>query len=301
MNDTILTVGTFDGVHQGHQKLLLKMFHTAKRENLRSVVLTYSDHPAYTFNRNPDHKVLTPLQCKLEMIKEMGIEHIELLDFTEDFAKTKAKVFLSEIIMKRFNPRIIVVGYDSHFGYQREGTYAFLKKQRKKHGYKTMYISPTMQGTKPVSSTTIRNMLSLGDLDTANKLLNRPYRMFGKVIHGLEIGRGMGFPTANIELCDPHQLVPRLGIYLSKVLIDNVPYFGLTNIGKSPTLRNDGKTIVETYVIDFDQDLYGREISIDFLRRLRDEKRFGTKEELVDAMRADLSLARAIISNEILQ
>ncbi|PKN78262.1 MAG: bifunctional riboflavin kinase/FAD synthetase [Candidatus Cloacimonetes bacterium HGW-Cloacimonetes-1] len=301
MNDTILTIGTFDGVHQGHQKLLHKMFHTAKRENLTSVVITYSDHPAHTFKRNPDHRVLTPLQCKLEMIKEMGIEHIELLDFTEDFAKTKARVFLSEIIMKRFNPRIIVVGYDSHFGYQREGTYAFLRKQRKKHGYETMYVSPTMQGTKPVSSTSIRNMLSVGDLDTANKLLNRPYRMFGKVVHGQAIGRELGFPTANIELCDAHQLIPRLGIYLSKVLINNDSYFGLTNIGKGPTVRNDGKTIVETYVIDLDQDLYGCDISIDFLRRLRDEKLFGTKEELIDAMRADLSLARTIISNEILQ
>ncbi len=297
MNRSIVTIGTFDGVHVGHQRLLTKVSITAKRSGLRSVAITYDRHPSQVLRPEQGLRILTPLADKIEMIKSCGIDQVEILAFTDEFSKVGAEKFLEDFIVKPHQPQTIVVGYDSHFGHKRQGTFAFLRKKRKFGGYDTMYVNALNHNKKPVSSTMIRNMLSDGNLDTANLLLNRPYKIRGQVASGKGLGRDLGFPTANIVPLDQFQLIPRSGIYLCKVHIDQDVYFGLTNIGKSPTLKPSLVDEIETFVIDFEGNLYGMEIEIEMIKRFRDEKKFGSKQELIDAMRHDLSLARDQISH----
>ncbi len=298
MKETILSIGTFDGVHSGHQRLLNKVSITARRAGLRSVAITYDRHPAHVLRPEQGLKILTPISYKTELIKSCGIDHVEVIPFTEEFSKVDAETFLHEYVVKPFQPQTIVVGYDSHFGHKRQGTFAFLRKQRKYGHYTTLYVNALSHDKHPISSTMIRSMLQAGNLDTANLLLNRAYRIKGKVTQGKGLGKELGFPTANIELDDSRQLIPRSGIYLCRVYIQGKQYFGLTNIGKSPTLKPSDAEEIETFIIDFEADIYGCEIEIEMLKRFRDEKKFSSKEELVDAMRFDLSVARELIDYE---
>jgi riboflavin kinase/FMN adenylyltransferase len=292
MNRSIVTIGTFDGVHIGHQRLLTKVSITAKRAGLRSIAITYDRHPSQVLRPEQGLRILTPLADKIDMIKSCGIDQVEILQFTEEFSTIKAETFLNDFVVKPHQPQTIVVGYDSHFGNKRQGTFAFLRKRRKYGNYNTLYVNAINHDKKPISSTMIRNMLSDGNLDTANLLLNRAYKIRGQVVPGKGLGRELGFPTANIVPLDQLQLVPRAGIYLCKVQLQGSTYFGLTNIGKSPTLKPSLSDEIETYVIDFEGNLYGCEIEIEMIKRFRDEKKFGSKQELIDAMRHDLSLAR---------
>lgn len=298
MKNTILTIGTFDGVHLGHQRLLNKVFYTAKRMDLHSIAITYDGHPAYVLHPEKHLQILTPTPTKKELILACGIDEVVILPFTEELSQISALTFLHENILKQYNPAIIVVGHDSHFGHKRLGTYSFLKKQRKKGNYDTIYVTAIKHNDKPISSTMIRNMLTNGDLDTANMLLNRPYRINGKVIAGKGLGKTLGFPTANLLPLDSHQLIPRSGIYFSKLHVKGKLFFGLTNIGISPTLKSEPELVIESYIIDFDEDIYGEEIGIEMIKRIRDEKKFASKAELTDAMRVDLSLARQLMDYE---
>ncbi len=295
---TIVTIGTFDGVHSGHQRLLNKVVSLAKKQDLHSIAITYNNHPSLVIRPEKETRILTPTLYKKELILSLGLDEVVTLPFTSEFARIKASVFLDEYILKPYMPQIIVMGHDSHFGFKREGTVQFLRKNSHDGGFEVVYVSALMQGTKPVSSTMIRNLINLGDLDTANMLLRRNYRISGFVGKGMGIGRALGFPTANILPIDSQQLIPRTGIYFCKVYIGDKVFLGLTNIGKSPTLKSVDKVEIETYIIDFDRDIYGEEVSVEFVKRLRDEKKFGSKTELIDAMKGDLSKAREIADYE---
>lgn len=298
MTKTILTIGTFDGVHLGHQRLLNKVSISARRNSMKSVVITYDKHPSLLLRPQSEPKLLTPTLCKVSLIEACGIDEVVLLPFTTEFSQLDAKVFLREYILQRHDPALIVMGYDSHFGHGRKGNYSFLKKQRKFADFDTMYVSALLHNGKPLSSTMIRTYLTMGDVDQANSLLGRPYRIYGKVVKGKGIGNTLGFPTANINLMEANQLLPRSGIYFCRVYIEGAAFFGLTNIGTSPTLKSTDNIEVETFIIDYHGDVYDKEIEIDMLKRLRDEKKFGSQIELVDAMRQDLARARQLIANE---
>ena len=188
---SILTIGNFDGVHLGHHKLLSVLVDFAKQRGSRSVVLSYTDHPAFILEAHPLPKVLCPAEYKKRQLHNLGIDEVELLSFNVDFAKITANSFLRDYIMPVWNPELIIVGYDSHFGYQRKGDYHFLKQYRHQYCYEVEYVQPLLYNGDPVSSSMIRNLLLKGDIDTANKLLAKPYRLFGEVGHG--IGKGESF------------------------------------------------------------------------------------------------------------
>ena len=294
--NSVLTIGTFDGLHLGHQKLLKKVVEIAQAEKLQSVVISYKDHPAFILRAKALPKMLCPITLKQRELAKIGIDRIELLDFTPELAKTPPLKFLKEYVIPTFHPKVIVMGYDSHFGHLRQGNYEFLCRHSQELGYRVEYLEPLLYEGKPISSSTIRNLLSLGKIETANNLLGRAYCLIGTVIHSYSNGRKIGFPTANLKLLYPHQLIPKNGIYLSRIRYQEKVYFGLTNIGISPTLKNSGIIEIETHILDFSGDLYGETLEIELLHYFREEKMFKKVDELKDAIQKDIAMARTIIS-----
>jgi riboflavin kinase/FMN adenylyltransferase len=291
----ILSIGNFDGVHLGHRELLRGMVSLAKSLQLPSVVITYTDHPAFVLNKRPRPLLLTPSSRKAQLLKELGVDLVRLIPFTQEFARTSAADFLKGFLIPEYHPHTIVVGYDSHFGHAREGTLAFLKQHASIYGYRCRYQKPFMDDGSVVSSSRIRASIKEGRLEEANRMLGTPYKLYGKVVGGQGLGRGLGFPTANLGLDDPHQLVPRAGVYLSRTLLSGQAFFGLTNIGTSPTLKHTDETVVETYMLDYDKEIYGAALELELLSYLRPEETFDSVEALKLAMHSDLSRARAMI------
>jgi len=294
-NNSVLTIGNFDGIHLGHRKLLSRVVDIARNENLMSVVLSYTDHPAFILKAHATPKMLCPATLKKHELLALGIDNVELLSFTKELANTPALKFLQEYILPVWQPKVIVMGYDSHFGHRRLGNYQLLSHHAADNGYRVEYIDPLLSEDKPISSSMIRELLSAGKTELANRLLGKPYRLMGVIGHGTSRGHSFGFPTANLILSCPHQLIPKCGIYLSKVFLDDEAHFGLTNIGTSPTLKHTHETVVETYMLDFNDNLYGARFELELLRYLRPEETFRSAEELARAMQGDLARAQMMI------
>ncbi len=295
----VVSIGNFDGLHRGHRKLLAAMVSIARQHGLRSVVISYSTHPAFTLRKDAPPLLLTPSSRKISLLRELGVDEVVLLPFDADFAKLSAEQFLHDILIPRFAPEVIVVGYDSHFGFQRGGTHDFLRSHAHQYGFTCQYIEPCLHNGVPVSSSMIRSLLLSGDIKTANALLESPYTLQGSVVRGAGLGTGLGFPTANLGLEDLHQLIPRHGIYLSKVHWQQRELFGLTNIGISPTLKKSTNTEVETYIMDLSENLSGASLSLELLDYIREERHFASREELIAAMRQDEIQARSMISGDL--
>jgi riboflavin kinase/FMN adenylyltransferase len=295
---SVISIGTFDGLHLGHRKLLNRVREIAHAEQLQSVIITYKDHPAFVLNSRALPKLLCPSEIKYRELKNLGIDRVEMLDFSMELASTPPEDFLCNILLPRWHPKVIVMGYDSHFGKNRRGNRQFLEMHAERYGFRVEYVEPELYEGKPVSSTTIRELLTAGRIELANYLLGRKYRLSGKVAKGIARGREFGFPTANLLLSNPHQLLPAQGIYLSRAIVGGKTFFGLTNIGKSPTVKRSGIIEIETFLIDFSGDIYGDDLQVELLRYLREEKMFASIDELIDAMQRDLIRARALIAEE---
>ncbi|NLO43460.1 MAG: bifunctional riboflavin kinase/FAD synthetase [Candidatus Cloacimonetes bacterium] len=291
---SVISIGTFDGIHLGHRSLILRMMEIAQELDMQSVIISFYDHPTYTLKSPNAPPLLCLSPVKKRELERLGIDEVDLMKFTSELAATSAEDFLESIVNK-WHPKVIVVGYDSHFGAGRRGDREFLEHKSEQYGYRVEYIPPLLFEGKPVSSSTIRQALSDGRIDDANELLGRRYRLLGKVVQGLGKGRDFGFPTANVALDNPHQLVPKEGLYLTISEIRDTKYFGLTNIGKSPTVKTHGIVEIETFLIDFKGNLYGDEIEVELIKYLREEKMFANTDELISAMNKDLAHARELI------
>lgn len=297
MKKSVLSIGNFDGLHLGHRKFLLEVVNTAKDLGLRSVVMTFDNHPAGVV-RGEKYTTLLPIRQKLRMMHELGVDEIPILHFDEEMAKTSAEDFLRKDMVEAFSPAVIVMGHDSRFGSGRTGDLEFMKSRQSQYGFELQVVEPLLDGDRVVSSSVIRKILAAGDLAEANRLLGAPYTIYGTVEHGAGLGRRLGFPTANLRLEEPLQLLPRSGVYLSKAWLNDQSFLGLTNIGTSPTVKHTGKTEVETHILDFDRQIYGQQLRVELLSFLREEKMFSSKETLRDAMREDLSKARTLAKRE---
>lgn len=294
MNKAI-TIGNFDGIHLGHRKLLSVLTAEAKARELVSSVLTYTNHPAYTLFHPQQPMLLSPLNRKLDKLRILGVQDTDLVVFDNNFAHISAEDFLKDYLIPKHSPQLIIVGFDSHFGYNREGTYEFLQQHSKKYNYDLIYVEPELHQGTPISSSLIRTKLRAGAIELANRLLGEPYTMWGRVVRGKGLGRTLGFPTANLMLEEAQQLIPAKGIYLSRAQIGDKRYFGLTNLGTSPTVKSDAILEIETFLIDFDADIYDCDMAVSLLSRVRDEKTFGSKEELIEAMHCDLQMGREMM------
>lgn len=280
----ILTIGTFDGVHIGHQKILKHIVALAQKEGLVPTVLTLFPHPRMVLQKDDNIKLLNTIDERIQLLKNIGIERVIVKEFTKEFANLSAKDYVEQILVKELNTKQIVIGYDHHFGKNRSANIDDLKIFAKEFNFKVEEISAQEIEDVTVSSTKIRKALDNGNIEVANAYLDYNYFISGEVVKGKGIGRTLDYPTANIRIKESYKLIPRDGVYVVKSVIDNTTVFGMMNIGTNPTVSGKARSI-EVHFFDFDKDIYGNVLKIEFLHWLRSEQKF----ENLDALKKQLS------------
>lgn len=289
--NTVLTVGTFDGVHKGHRALIQKLIEVAKEKNARSVVVTFDPHPREVINAGTNEvKLITTLNERARVLNDLGVDMMIVIPFTRDFSLLTSNEFIEDVLIKKIGVSGFIIGYDHQFGRNREGTISSVKNMSSKYGFDVHVIEAQEIGESTVSSTLIRKTLeNSGEVDKVRSFLGRDYELSGLVIHGDKRGRTIGFPTANLSLTDLRKVVPKNGVYAVKVEIEKDPklYFGMMNIGYRPTFTETKKLSIEVHIFDFNQDIYGKIVSVKFTKRIRDEKSFSGKDELVQQLKID--------------
>lgn len=292
---SVVTIGSFDGFHQGHIDIINSLKLKAKEFGLLSVVITFYPHPRSVLAKDFDLKLLTPLDEKKRFLSELSVDYLYIIKFDKEFSKKTYKDFFQQIILNKANAEHLVIGYDHKFGKNRDGDKNKLIEYTKDHGIGMTVVGPKEVDNETVSSTKIRTALLNGNIQIANKMLGRYYLLGGVVVEGAKRGRTLGFPTANLGLKDDNKLIPQNGVYFVKVKLKSFTYFGVANIGLRPTFNNVIEPITEVYILDFDNDIYGENISIEFIRRIRNEKKFGSKEELEKNIKLDVKKTREFI------
>jgi len=292
----VLTLGMFDGVHIGHQSILKQLNTIAKEIDGKSVLITFNPHPRMVLQPNCDLKFLNTLEEKENVLRQFGLEHLIIQAFTTDFSQVTSVEFVKNLLVDKINIHTLVIGYDHHFGKNREGNYEQLEILSKEFGFNLVQIEAVDCNDIAVSSTKVRNALIEGNIAYANKALNYHYPLSGEVVHGDKIGRTLGFPTANLQV-DPNKLIPKDGVYAVNVFVDNQKYLGLLSIGFRETVTNSREHRVEVNILDFNQDIYGETIRLEFLGHLRDEKKFNSLDDLITAMNQDKENAIKLYGN----
>jgi len=292
---TVITIGNFDGVHTGHQSLVKKVIERAQVNNCKSVVITFNMHPYHLLYPEMKPYLLTSSSNKERRLIDLGIDYVCPLEFTPELSEMSANDFLKDIIIDHLNAVEVVIGYDARFGKDREGDYSFLKKMEETYNYKTIFVDSQKNDDDVVSSSLMRALLRDGNLGRATELMGYHYGYQGTVVRGKQIGHRINFPTLNIVPLAEHQLIPATGIYLSRVKIEGILYWGATNIGYSPTIKTEQKLEVEMFVFDFDRDIYGQNIEIEFIQRLRSEEKFASIDELIEQIGEDVKYAKSLI------
>jgi riboflavin kinase/FMN adenylyltransferase len=296
-NKAVVTIGSFDGVHLGHKKLINKVNRLAKSTGGESVLITFQPHPRQIVFPADNFQLLTTLDEKIILLEKLGIDHLVIVPFTVEFAQLSADEYIEMFLIKHFNPRYIVIGYDHRFGLSRQGDIHFLKWHGEKFGYEVIEIEKQEIESIAVSSTKIRKALLQGDIKQATLLLHDYYLLTGKVIHGDKVGKKIGFPTANLQINDKHKLIPSPGIYAVRVHLDNSQYEGMLYIGYRPTIDTKLTLRIEVNIFDFDKDIYEKEISISLVDFLRPDQQLQSLDKLTEIISDDKVLAKAVLSN----
>jgi len=288
----IVTLGNFDGVHKGHQKVLKTVKDRAKRLRLPSAVYTFEPHPLKIVAPHKSPPLLTALKEKMKLIKASGIDYLILARFTKEFASRHPGEFVEDVLLKQLKAKEVWVGHDYAFGKGRTGTIEYLKELGKKFGFKVSVIPACKKGGVIISSSKIREYIRHGKVKEAAVFLGRSYAVSGKVVKGRNIGKHLGFPTANIEI--HNELIPKDGIYAVRVLLGNQIYKGAANIGFAPTFHIK-KRAVEVHIINFKQNIYGKKLKIEFIQRLRGEKIFKSADGLAIQIKRDVYKVKKIL------
>ncbi|AEL28556.1 bifunctional riboflavin kinase/FAD synthetase [Cyclobacterium marinum] len=283
----VVTIGSFDGVHLGHQKILKRINNIAKSIHGESVLVSFWPHPRMVlFPESHGIQLLYSFEEKAALLEEFGVDHLISIPFTKEFSMMESKDFIENILVKKIKTKKLVIGYDHRFGRGREGSFAHLHAEQNKYNFDLEEIPREDIDNIGISSTKIRKALKSGDIVKANEFLGRPYNLQGKVIEGDKIGRTIGFPTANIQLNEPNKLIPMDGAYLVKVIIDKKQYEGMLNIGMRPTVSGERKNI-EVNILNFNRDIYGQTINLELLEFLRPEKKFESLAALTEQLKID--------------
>jgi riboflavin kinase/FMN adenylyltransferase len=290
IKNPVVTIGNFDGVHLGHQKILKKTIQRAKALEGASLVYTFYPHPLRVLRPEQEPLRITTFEEKVQIIQNIGIDYLVCEHFTKQYAEQPPEEFIKNIICDRIHPREIVIGLDYAFGKNRKGSIDLLKKIGEIFHFKVQVIDNITIKNIPVRSTTVRRLITLGKVSLAAKLLGRPYCLTGKVVHGKQ--RRIGFPTANLS--PGKNLIPKNGVYAIRTMTPQGDYNGIVNVGYNPTFDGDRLTI-EAHIFDFDADLYGRDISIAFVKRIRGEKKFHDVPGLVRQIASDIAFAKKIL------
>jgi riboflavin kinase/FMN adenylyltransferase len=296
IRNAIVTIGTFDGVHLGHQAIFSKMKEEAKKRNGATVLITFSPHPRFVLQKDSQNlKFINTYQKKLERIEKAGIDHLVVIEFTREFANNSSEDFIKDYVVKYVNPELIIIGYDHHFGKNREGNIDLLEKIKDHYGFDVIQVPPYYVDGQPVSSTRIRKLLEVGNVQEANLMLGYEYALTGKVVRGNAIGRTLGFPTANIETPKEYKLIAANGVYACRTIIKGKLYNGMSNIGVRPTIDH-GELTIEIHIFDFDEDIYDETITILFVDRLRDEKKFDSLDALKEQLVKDREQSKQLLT-----
>lgn len=290
----VATIGTFDGVHLGHRSVLERLCSEAVRLGGESLLITFWPHPRMVLQPDfTDLRLLNTLDEKLELLTSTGLDNVLILPFTHDFAQTSSHDFVQQILVSTLGVRKVIIGYDHHFGHNREGSYQVLEEFQPRYGYELEAIPAAQINQINVSSTKVRQALLDGNMAKSKVFLGYHYFVQGTVVKGQGLGRNLGFPTANIRVNHPFKLIPKDGVYAAKLQVGNRELLGMLNIGFRPTFNGRDRSI-EIHVFDFQGDLYAEDVRLCFVERLRGEVKFQTAEALVEQLKRDMSVARKI-------
>jgi riboflavin kinase/FMN adenylyltransferase len=291
----VVTSGTYDGVHIGHQKILNRVVDVANKNEGESVIITFWPHPRMVLNNDTNFlKLINTMEEKQEILRKIGIDHLILIPFTREFAQTSSTDFIKNILVEAIGTRKLIIGYNHRFGRNREGSFENLVRDSHKYGFEVEEIPKHEIDHIGISSTMIRKSLIKGDIITAQKYLGHAFLIDGLVIHGDKLGKTIGFPTANLQIEEAYKLIPGDGVYAVKVDFDGYRYNGMLNIGFRPTVNGQNKKI-EVHILDFNNEIYGRKISIAFVKKVRDEIKFKTIEDLREQLIKDKHIISEIL------
>ena len=295
--NAVLTIGTYDGVHVGHQVIIQRINELAAEINGESVVLTFDPHPRLVLNPNDrDLKLISTIDEKIALFEQFGLDHLVITPFSTAFASMDAQEYVEQVLVRRFHPKIIVIGYDHRFGKGRTGDIDLLRALGPQYGYTVEEISVQTIDEISVSSTKVRKALLEGNIRDANAWLAHPFTLHGEVVHGDKLGRTLGFPTANLNIADPYKLIPPPGVYAVWADIGTQRYQGALNIGYRPTVVDQGELRVEVFILDFNGELYGKDIRLVFVDHIRSDQKFDSLDDLIKQMHKDVDQVRTILS-----
>lgn len=298
MNGAVVTIGTFDGVHHGHRKILNRVNELAAELQYKSVLLTFFPHPRMVLYPD-DHglQLLNTLDEKIVLLEKAGIQHLIIHPFSKEFSRTTSTEFVRDYLVNKIGTKVLVIGYDHHFGRNRQGSLEELKELSAVYDFKVEEIPKQEIDEIAVSSTKIRKALLEGDIEHANAFLTQPYMLNGIVVKGQSRGKRLGFPTANLYLEENYKLIPASGIYFAEITLEGsekkLP--SLLSIGYNPTFGNNSLSF-EIYILDFDSDIYGKKMKVEILKRLRGEIKFENEQQLISQMKADEKTARELVA-----
>jgi riboflavin kinase / FMN adenylyltransferase len=299
VKNAIVTTGTFDGVHLGHQAILKRMIEDAREVDGETVVITFHPHPRIVLHIDSSNlKFISTQKRKIERLEAVGIDNLIIIEFTKAFSRTTSESFIKDFIVDPIKPYKLVVGYDHHFGKNRIGDFKLLYDLGQKFDFKVERLPAQDVENIAVSSTKIRKALEAGDVAKANKLLGYPYSICGRVVRGNQVGRKIGFPTANIETPGEYKLITAGGVYACRVMHDGLQYDGMSNIGVRPTVA-DGELTIEVNIFDFNKEIYEEEITILFIDRIRDEQKFAGLDELKAQLEKDKEKVKKLLQEHI--
>ncbi|WP_064197131.1 MULTISPECIES: bifunctional riboflavin kinase/FAD synthetase [Emticicia] len=297
LKKAIVTSGTFDGVHRGHQKILQILRETAEKTKGESVVITFWPHPRIVVSKDSqDLKLLTTIDEKIELLENQGVDHLLMIPFTREFSELSSEEYVKEILLKRIGTQKLVIGYDHRFGRNREGGFDYLKANSDFFHIEIEEIPRQEIDNLTISSTKIRQSLLNGEVKSANDLLGRNYSFTGIVVKGRQLGRTIGFPTANVQVSEYYKLIPSNGVYAVRTFFRNQWHEGMMNIGNRPTVEGIGRT-QEVNIFDFDDDIYGETVTVEIIDYIRPEQKFNGLDELKSQILADREKSKVILGS----
>lgn len=284
-------LGNFDGLHIGHMSLISTLINESRLNGLKSIVYTFTKHPESILRKKLFTPLITTVGKKIELLADTPLDYLYFDEFDENYSRMRAETFVKEVLVGRLKAKLAVAGFNYHFGYKCEGDAKLLKELGKKYGFRVIIIPPLKVDDAVVSSTLIRSKIFKGDMDQVFKLLGRHFSITGEVRDGRRVGSRIGFPTANIHP-ENYLILPQNGVYVTKTLLDGNLYESVTNIGMNPTFGENTTVCVETHILDFSGNIYNKNIEVFFLTKIRGEKKFASKEELIDQITKDVVFAR---------
>lgn len=296
INNPVLTIGTYDGVHLGHKMILNRIQDIADSIDGESVMLTFVPHPRLVLYPHNPLFLISTLEEKLSLLSRLGLDHVVIMPFTKEFSSITAEDYIEKVLVENFHPSYIVVGYDHRFGRERKGDMQMLQQYSEKYHYKVEEIPAQTIDDISVSSTKVRQAVMEGNIKEANILLAHPYSISGTVVHGDKLGRTIGFPTANISV-SKHKLIPALGVYACIVEIKEIQYMGALSISYRPTVTASRDLRIEVYILDFDGDIYDQEINLILYEKIREDKKFDSLAIMTAAIDDDVMKVRQILTS----